>query len=299
MTLALRLLFQQFRDATEESGLVPPLAGMMGHGTAWGDFDGGGRGDLYVGGSCDRPDSAYAPAKGPVANRLLRNPGGRFERADQPAVEIPGRTSGAVFADLDGDGRLDLLVLEVKLRNGGVAKSRLPRKVGDLRFEDATRTAGLPPDLHGLGLAVADVHGDGRPDFFIARSNRLFVSENGRYVERADLAFAWKPVDGEDWPYGAAFGDLDGDYTAVMVQSPDGRLLCFIPGAHGSSRRQGTPVRQRLKHVLGGIYNLVIDPSGARLPCTFDGAPLVEGARRLETFGRPSVVTIAIPASER
>ncbi|HEX5176285.1 MAG TPA: hypothetical protein VFV83_04605, partial [Chthoniobacteraceae bacterium] len=30
----------RFRDVTEEAGLIAPLAGMMGHGGAIGDFDG-------------------------------------------------------------------------------------------------------------------------------------------------------------------------------------------------------------------------------------------------------------------
>ncbi len=62
-----------FSDVTRQAGLLEPLAGIMGHGGAWGDFDGDGHIDLYVGGFCDRPDSEYRPAKGPVPNRLFRN----------------------------------------------------------------------------------------------------------------------------------------------------------------------------------------------------------------------------------
>src|SRR4051812_3066280 len=31
-----------FRDVTEAAGLIQPLTGLMGHGGAWGDFDGDG-----------------------------------------------------------------------------------------------------------------------------------------------------------------------------------------------------------------------------------------------------------------
>jgi hypothetical protein len=93
-----------FSDRTVESGVLAPLEGMMGHGAAWGDFDGDGRIDLYVGGFCDRPNAEYNPADSPVPNRLLRNLGdGRFEIVQQPAVSFHGRTSGAVFADLDNN----------------------------------------------------------------------------------------------------------------------------------------------------------------------------------------------------
>src|SRR3954468_2793025 len=100
-----------FEDVTVKARLVEPLAGIMGHGGAWGDFDGDGRPDLYVGGFCDRPAAEYKPAPGPVPNRLFRHRGdGTFEVVDQPPVQFRGRTSGAVFADLDNDGWLDLYV---------------------------------------------------------------------------------------------------------------------------------------------------------------------------------------------
>ena len=277
-----------FADVTDKAGLAGPLAGMMGHGGAWGDLDGDGRPDLFVGGFCDRPDSEYKPAAGPVAAKLLRNLGdGRFELLDQPGVGFHGRTSGAVFADLnndgdddlyvannakartraaqepqksaatlrsklfrndggrlvdvsdasgacpaelmtarnigvfdyDADGLPDLLVVEDRFR-GGTPRSALFRNLGGMKFADVTKAAGLPEDIFGLGLAVADLNGDRRPDFFVPHSNRMFLSRgDGTYREATELreTFAWKPLDGEDWPCGAAFGDLDGDGRLDLV----------------------------------------------------------------------------------
>jgi hypothetical protein len=279
----------RFRDATERAGLRAPLAGMMGHGGAWGDFDGDGRIDLYVGNFSDRPDEEYAPADGPVRNQLFRNAGdGRFEPAGQTSVEFHARTSGAVFADLDNDGALELYVANnakpktsrstepqrsAQLRHGSLFRNddgrlidvsaesgacpkqlhtarnvgvldydadgrldllviedrftRNPRSVllhneGGLRFRDATSEAGLPDDLYGLGLAIADLNGDRRPDFFVGHSNRLFLSRgDGTYFESPALRelFAWKPLDAEDWPCGVAFGDLNRDGRLDLVLS--------------------------------------------------------------------------------
>src|SRR3712207_8466556 len=50
------------------------------------------------------------------------------------------------------------------------SRSALFRNNGGLKFEDVTRAAGLPEDLFGLGLAVADLNEDGRPDFFLLHS---------------------------------------------------------------------------------------------------------------------------------
>src|SRR5262245_46776083 len=98
----------RFDDTTAAAGMKDSLAGIMGHGGAWGDYDGDGHVDLFVGGFCDRPDREYAPATGPVPTHLFRNlGGGKFEKVGG-ATEFFARTSGAVFADLDGDGMLEL-----------------------------------------------------------------------------------------------------------------------------------------------------------------------------------------------
>jgi len=298
-----------FRDVTKSAGLYEPLAGIMGHGAAVGDFDGDGKVDIYVGGFCDRPDSEYKPAKGPVRNYLFRNLGnGKFEAVDQPVVSYYGRTSGAVFADLrnsgnldlyaanntkgksnktldpqksaqlrysnlfkndsgkfsdvseasgacpkrigtarnigvfdyDGDGLLDLFVVEDKFIKG--PSCRLFRNLGDMKFKDVTTEVGLPEDIYGLGLAVADLNGDGRPDFFVPHSNRLFLSQvkDGKttYREAVELrqVFTW-PVLGklknEDWPCGAHFADLNNDGLldlVVTVHCTQARNKVFING---------------------------------------------------------------------
>ena len=106
-----------------------------------------------------------------------------------------------------------------------------------------------------------------------------------------------------------------GNYTAVMVMSPDEKYLYYAPGAHGSGNRHGSPVVQydiasgRRKvlaflappllkahqYQVGGTYNLQIDPAGERLYFTFNGAPA--GARSM--FGKPSVMVVHVPREER
>jgi hypothetical protein len=276
----------RFVDVTPDSGLPEPLGGMMAHAAAWGDIDGDGDLDLYVGGFGDRPDGEYRPARGPVPNRLFRNlSNGRFEPVANPAIELTGRTSGAVFVDLNNDGMLDLFVAnntrsssrlpagiqrDAQLRRSALfrndrgtfvvsaennacltspgstrgvgvldydadglldllvledrfapnPRSRLCRNLGDFAFSDVTSDAGLPGDLFGLGVAIADLNEDGRPDIFISHSNRLFISAGlNRYTEPPGprAALAWKPLDAEDWPAGAVFADLNRDARPELI----------------------------------------------------------------------------------
>jgi len=281
-----------FDDLTEKAGLKTPLVGLMGHGGAWGDFDGDGKPDLFVGGFCDRPSAEYKPAAGPVASVLFRNRGdGTFEVVTDTPAKLFGRTSGAVFADLnndnlpelyiannarrrgkrgeepqavakgrhsvllknsggkfvdisqesgacpesllsarnvgvldyDNDGLLDLLVIEDRF----TAKPRttLFRNEGNLKFRDVTKEVGLPENVFGLGVAIADLNEDGRPDLFVPHSNKLFLStKGGKYREATELAsvFAWRQLDGEDWPCGACFADLNRDGRLDLVLSIHG-----------------------------------------------------------------------------
>lgn len=110
-----------------------------------------------------------------------------------------------------------------------------------------------------------------------------------------------------------------GHYTAVMVLSPDQKHIYFVPGAHGSSTRIGTPVvqvdiktgkrkviaflfetlREKLKYNTGGTYNLRIHPDGGKLFITFNGSDYDPNAKKLVAFGKPSVMVVHIPESER
>ena len=283
----------RFKDVTRTAGLFEPLAGIMGHGAAWGDFEGNGRLGLFVGGFCDRPDRDYLPHRGPVPSRLFRNLGnGKFEPVKDTPASFFGRTSGAVLADLDNNGTLELYaannarpakasgetpqemakkrfsnlfrndngkLIDISLDSGAcpttllsarnigvfdydgdglldllVIEDRFTRKprctlfknMGGLKFKDVTKEAGLPEDMYGLGLAVADVNGDGKPDFFVPHSNRFFLStKSGKYIENAELnkTFAWDPLDREDWPCGAVFGDLNRDGLPDLVLSIHGK----------------------------------------------------------------------------
>jgi hypothetical protein len=215
-----------FEDATAASGIAD-LARGYGHGVAVGDYDNDGHPDLFI-----TRWRAYA---------LYRNQGGGTFRDVTEAAGLGGDRdwpTSAAFADLDGDGDLDLYVChylrwdaehpqicfdEEKRKNSYCAPQRFRHLPDHLfrndcgRFVDVTNEAGIN-DWHGQGLGVvaADLDGDGRLDLFVANdqsANYFFRGRGGlRFEEVAELSgLAGNANGGFQAGMGVAFGDLDGD----------------------------------------------------------------------------------------
>ena len=169
---------------TQEAGLIDPLTGMHGHAVAWGDVDGNGFPDLFVGTFADRPDEKYQQrgATGPSQDRLLFGSGASFAETSPLETEL-GRTSGAAFVDLDNDGDLDL----VASRNARPDDGPLGLETQVFRNDGGSLTlveAGFDNSLGGRTIGVLDYNLDGLLDLFIVEdryrggSSRLFRNES-------------------------------------------------------------------------------------------------------------------------
>ena len=143
------------------------------------------------------------------ANLLFINNGNRTftEAAARYGIADTGFTSNAVFLDYDGDQDLDLFLLNNSPHDFargaadanplGVASNSpegwntLYRNNGDGTFTDVSRQAGILRQIgYGLGVAVADVNRDGRPDLYVsndvAPNDVLYINNgNGTFTDRA------------------------------------------------------------------------------------------------------------------
>lgn len=169
---------------------------------AWGDYDGDGDADLFVGFNG-------------VANRLYRNDAGIFTDVAAAAGVADARpTRAAAWGDVDADGDPDLLV---GFTPGAGGVLRLYRNDGG-RFADVTRESGVTIDSGAVRQpAFVDVDGDGDLDLYIAfrdKPNVLFRNEGGRFADVASslgLADARKSV-------GGTWFDMDGDGDLDLYQ---------------------------------------------------------------------------------
>ncbi len=127
-------------------------------------------------------------------------------REDYHAPEIMG--SGAALFDYDGDGDLD-----VYLVNGGAGDStgsvnRMFRQEADGSFTDVTEPSGLGDPGYGMGCALGDVDNDGDLDLFVTNfgPDVLYLNAGGGRFRAASDRF-----DDELWSTSACFLDYDGD----------------------------------------------------------------------------------------
>ncbi len=139
-----------FEDRTVESGLGDHAPWSC---AAWGDYDGDGRIDLYLGTQSDY--SRYR-------DRLLRNRGdGTFENVGWQLGLTNGRHAmAAVWGDYDGDGRPDLYIANY----GSI--DRLFRNLPG-GFADVAPGLGLYSESRSQGAWFLDADDDGRLDLLV------------------------------------------------------------------------------------------------------------------------------------
>jgi Na+-translocating ferredoxin:NAD+ oxidoreductase RnfD subunit len=139
-----------FKQGSFSTGVSNDVRAMMGGGLCWLDYNNDGWQDLFV-------VNSYAGADPVARTALFENVHGTFRNVSRAThTDLPVQGDGCAAADLNGDGRTDLVLtttsgVDVLWNEGGTFK-----------------TQRLPAQGWYTGAAVADVNGDGRPDIFVA-----------------------------------------------------------------------------------------------------------------------------------
>ncbi len=147
--------------------------------------------------------------------------------------------SGAAFFDGDGDGFLDLYIVNgtsLSGYEGGMSSNAYFHNRADATFIDATAESGTGDETFGMGAAVGDIDGDGDPDLYVTNygTNRLY--QNDGHAIFTDVAAAVGVAD-SGWGTHAAFADCDRDgdldlYVANYMQfDPAENVECFAGSA--------------------------------------------------------------------
>ena len=137
----------------------------------------------------------------------------------EAGVGDAGYGVGAAWADFDGDGYLDLYLVNLGQSN------KLYLNNGDGTFADVTVRAGVGDSGDGVGCAWGDYNNDGRLDLFVSNrpgSNRLY-RYNGD-TTFTDMAPQFGMSDPSGLGESVAWGDYDNDgfidlYKMRMQQS--------------------------------------------------------------------------------
>ncbi len=193
----------RFDDASEKAGIGGRPGGWK-TGVSLVDVNADGWLDVYVCYSGPNPPEARR-------NQLFVNTTPRTVGKGAAAVTFaesgeaygladPGYSTQAAFFDYDGDGDLDCFLMNHNLRGYQRQEAHVMRAARDPfagdklmrndggRFTDVTEKAGIKgnPLGFGLGLAAADLTGDGRPDLYVGND---YVEDDYLYVNRGDGTF--------------------------------------------------------------------------------------------------------------
>ena len=190
-----------FKDVTEAAGI--PQDGGWSTGISVVDINNDGLLDIYI---CKVGNLHGLPV---CHNQLLICQGidkngipSYKDEAKEYGLDFSGFSTQAVFFDYDGDGDLDMYLLNHSIHQNGtfgprqeklatynpLSGDRLFRNDGNGKFTDVTKESGIHSSVigYGLGVTVSDIDLDGYPDIYVGNdfheNDYLYINQhNGKF----------------------------------------------------------------------------------------------------------------------
>lgn len=220
--------------------LLPHQLSSEGPCMAWGDVNGDGHLDVFVGG-----------AAGMAGELRIATGDGQFEYTSQEAFDqdAPGEDAAAAMADFDSDGDLDLIVGRGSYefpKDDALQDNRLYLNDGSGKFELApegsTPTSTTPTSV----VAACDFDQDGDLDLFVGTrvlsgkyplsdASALWINEKGTFKLAADDVA--KGIDSLGMVTSAKWADVDGDGLEDLIVSREWDTLALFKNEKGTLKR--------------------------------------------------------------
>jgi Bacterial Ig-like domain (group 3)/FG-GAP-like repeat len=201
-------------DGTFQAAVTYNSAGNYALAVAVADVNGDGKPDVVVANCASASGGSCGGGGDGVVGVLLGNGDGTFQPA--ATYDSGGATANSIaIADVSGDGKPDLLVMNFDSGNVGVLLGN-----GDGTFQPAVAYGGA--DAFGQpSVAVLDVNGDGKPDLLVVD---FCINSNcdggiGVFLGNSDGTFQPESVYGSGGYYASALAvaDVNGDGKPDLV----------------------------------------------------------------------------------
>jgi enediyne biosynthesis protein E4 len=192
----------QFKDVTTEAHI--PADGGWSTGVSVVDINNDGLMDIYI---CrvGNHETLHSHNQLLICQGIDKN-GVPFykDEAKEYGLDFSGFSTQAVFFDYDGDGDLDMYLLNHSIHQNGTFGPRMDRLAatnplsgdhlfrndGNNKFTDVTKESGIHSSVigYGLGISVSDIDLDGYPDLYIGNdfheNDYLYINQhNGTFKE--------------------------------------------------------------------------------------------------------------------
>ena len=236
------------------------------------DYDNDGKLDLFI---------AYNGWNGPMLSRLFHNENGRFLDVTQKSgLDNKGSGFVSLWADLDNDGFIDVVIANGVLKDGSVPQIYRNNRNGT--FTNVTKAAGLhePPAWGAIGIALGDYDKDGRVDLFINGladgPNRLYHNDgNWHFTEVAAKAGVSQPPHNG---FVAFFFDYNNDGLPDLLTTSLAPWDAVVEGLRAGFKPQGLhPDATRLfKNNGNGTFTDVTLAAGLGAPMGTMGAGIAD-----------------------